>query len=72
MKLADYCRLCLVKTNVNSDELFFPIDSSVESKFTEITNVRFVKASCQEDVSRFPSKVCISCVSKLEEHYNYR
>lgn len=72
MKLSDKCRLCLIKSSINSDEIFFPIDSSFEKKFSEITKLQFVKPQSAEELKRFPDKVCMQCVSELEHHYNYR
>ena len=74
MKLSDKCRLCLIKSSTNSDDIFFPIDSGFERKFSEITNgrVKFAKPKTHEEIKKFPDKVCMSCVSKLEQHYNYR
>lgn len=75
MKLSEICRLCLVKSpSTNIDELFFPIDNGLERKFSEITNdsVKFAKPRTEEELLKFPDKVCMSCVSDLEHHYNYR
>lgn len=77
MKLSDKCRLCLMKSSLTSDEIFCPIDPSFEKKFTEITNgrVKFAKPRNDEEselIPDLPNKACMTCVSKLEEHYNYR
>lgn len=66
MNLAEVCRLCLVKSIKTSEELFFPIDEVFESKFTEITSVTLNSSE------RFPSTICISCVTEFEDFYNYR
>jgi Zinc-finger associated domain (zf-AD) len=67
-QLSEVCRLCLIKSSKNSDELFFPIDEVFERKFTEITSISLL----DENDSNFPKNVCISCVSELEKHFNYR
>lgn len=72
MKLSDICRLCLIKSSKTSDELFFPIDQSFERKFYQITNLRFAQPHTTEEQKAFPDKVCMSCVSELEQHANYR
>lgn len=70
MHLTDICRLCLIKSSKTSEELFFPIDEGFENKFKEVTSLNLHKS--EDDSSIFPSTVCISCVSELESHYNYR
>lgn len=70
MQLTDICRICLIKSSKTSDELFFPIDEGFEKKFNEITNLILYKS--QNENLNFPKNVCISCVSELESHFNYR
>jgi hypothetical protein len=72
MKFADICRLCLVKSSKTSDEIFFPIDQGFEIKFVEITNFALAKPSGDGERDKFPNKVCITCVTELEQHHNYR
>lgn len=69
MHLTDICRLCLIKSSKTCDELFFPIDDAFERKFNEITNLILHK---YPETTTYPSTVCISCVTELESHYNYR
>lgn len=69
MQLTDICRICLIKSSKTSNELFFPIDEGFEKKFNEITNLTLHKS---EENSKFPKNICITCVSELEGHYNYR
>lgn len=74
MKLSEVCRLCLIKSSNNSDELFLPVNESIENKFNEIVNnkVLFAKAQNVEYQMEFPNKACISCVTELDQHFNYR
>jgi hypothetical protein len=72
MILKDFCRLCLVKSSKNSDEIFFPIDVSFEKKFKEITSRELIKPKTDEQMEQFPDKMCMSCVTALGGHYNYR
>lgn len=74
MKLSEVCRLCLIKSSANSDELFLPINESFEKKFNEIANneVSLAKAENVEDQTKFPNKACITCVTELDQHYNYK
>lgn len=67
MHLRDICRLCLIKSRKTSEELFFPIDDSFEKKFMEVTGILFLHKSEES-----PSTVCISCLTELESHHNYR
>lgn len=68
----DNCRLCLVKSSKNSEELFFPIDYVFEKKFKEIAQLELVRPKTEEEKSRFPNQICITCVQLFEQHYNYR
>lgn len=72
MNLTNHCRVCLEKTTKKSDEIFFPIDSGFEFKFHEVSGFKFAKASTEDERKNFPGKVCITCVSELEKHHNYR
>lgn len=74
MKLSEVCRLCLIKSSVNSDELFLPINEIFEKKFNEIANnkVSFAKAKNAEEQQTFPNACCISCINELDQHYNYK
>lgn len=64
--------MCLIKSSKNSDEVFFPIDSEFEKKFSSISGFDFFKPAAIEEESKFPNQVCISCVSELEDHFNYK
>jgi len=66
MNLSEVCRLCLVKSMKTSEELFFPIDEVFEKKFNEVTNLTL------DSSERFPTTICISCVTEFEDFYNYR
>lgn len=66
MNLSEVCRLCLVKSMKTCEELFFPIDEVFERKFNEVTNLTL------DSSERFPSTICISCVTEFEDFYNYR
>jgi hypothetical protein len=68
MNLSEICRLCLIKSSKNSEEIFFPLDTSFSIKFEEITHTRLEECENLD----YPKKVCISCVTELEQHYNYR
>ncbi|CAO1413918.1 unnamed protein product [Diamesa hyperborea] len=65
--LINVCRLCLVKSSVSSEEIFFPIDNGFQDKFQQITNISLSKVS--ED---FPKHMCITCCTELEKNFDYR
>lgn len=68
MNLMEICRLCLIKSSKNSEEIF--LDTTfIHDKFEEITQT---KLTIESQNFQYPKKVCISCVTELEQHFNYR
>lgn len=68
MNLSEICRICLIKSSKTSEEIFIILDKSFVNKYEEITQTKLGESQSYQ----YPQKVCISCVTELEQHFNYR